>query len=230
MFLNCGAGELLRTPWTARRLNQSILKEINPEYSFLEGLMLKLKLQYFGHMIQKAHSLEKTLILGKIKGRGRSGQQKMRWLDLINSMDLTIGFHQFNGQEFEQTPGDGERQGSLGFCSPWGHKEPNMTELLNSNNKYAYLRLLIFLPAILIPAWDSTSPVFHMVFSAYKLNNQGDSTQLCRTPFPILDQLVVPCPVLTVVSWPSYKFLRRQIRQSTTPIFLRIVHSWLLCT
>ena len=68
---------LLRVPWTARRSNQSILKEINPEYS-LEGLMLKLKLQYFGHMIQKAHSLEKTLILGKIKGRGRSGQQKMR--------------------------------------------------------------------------------------------------------------------------------------------------------
>ena len=127
-------------------------------------------------------------------------------------------------------PGESHGQRSLVGYSPWGHKEPNMTELLNSNNKYAYLRLLIFLPAILIPAWDSTSPVFHMVFSAYKLNNQGDSTQLCRTPFPILNQLVVPCPVLTVVSWPSYKFLRRQIRQSTTPIFLRIVHSWLLCT
>ena len=115
-------------------------------------------------------------------------------------MDLTIGFHQLNGQEFEHTPGDGEGQGSLGCCSPWGHKEPDMTELLNSNNKYAYLRLLIFLPAILIPACDSTSPVFHMMFSAYKLNNQGDSIQLCRTPFPILNQLVVPCPVLTVAS------------------------------
>ena len=83
----------------------------------------------------------------------------------------------------------------------------------------AYLRLLIFLPAILIPAWDSTSPVFHMVFSAYKLNNQGDSTQLCRTPFPILNQLVVPCPVLTVVSWPIHRFLRSQVRWYGTTIF-----------
>ena len=71
MLLNCGAG-LLRVPWTARRFNQSILKEIGPEYS-LEGLMLKLKLQYFGHLIQRADSLEKTLFLGKIEGRRRRG-------------------------------------------------------------------------------------------------------------------------------------------------------------
>ena len=77
-------------PWTARRLNQSILKEINPEYS-LEGLMLKLKLQYFGHLMQRANSFEKTLMLGKIEGRRRRGQQRMRWLDgIINSMDISL--------------------------------------------------------------------------------------------------------------------------------------------
>ena len=70
----------MTVPWTARRSNQSILKEINPEYS-LEGLMLKLKLQYFGHLMQRAYSLEKTLMLAKIKGRRRRGQQRMRWLD-----------------------------------------------------------------------------------------------------------------------------------------------------
>ena len=80
MLLNYGFGEDLRVLWTAKRSNQSILKEINPKYSS-EGLMLKLKLQYFGHLIQKAHSLEKTLILGKIEGRKRRGRQRMRWLD-----------------------------------------------------------------------------------------------------------------------------------------------------
>ena len=80
---------LLRIPWTARRANQSILKEISPEYS-LEGLMLKLKLQYFGHLMQRANSLEKTLMLGKIEGR-RRGWQRMRWLDgIIDSMDMSL--------------------------------------------------------------------------------------------------------------------------------------------
>ena len=76
----------MRVPWTARRSKQSILKKINPEYS-LEGLLLKLKLQYFGHLMQRANSLEKTLILGKIEGRRRRGRQRMRWLDGIS--DLT---------------------------------------------------------------------------------------------------------------------------------------------
>ena len=81
---------LLRVPWTARRSNQSILKEINTEYA-LEGLMLKLKLQYFGHLMPRADSLEKTLMVGKIEGRRKSGWQRMRWLDdITDSMDMTL--------------------------------------------------------------------------------------------------------------------------------------------
>ena len=80
----------MRVPWTARRYNQSIKKEISPEYS-LEGLMLKLKLQYFVHLMQRTDSLEKTLMLGKIEGRRRRGQQRMRWLDgITDSMDMSL--------------------------------------------------------------------------------------------------------------------------------------------
>ena len=81
----------MRVPWTTRRFNQSIKKEISPEFS-LEGLMLKLKLQYFGHLMQRADSFEKTLMMGKTEGRKRRGQQRMRWLDSItNSMDMGLG-------------------------------------------------------------------------------------------------------------------------------------------
>ena len=81
---------LLRVPWTARRSNQSILKEISPEY-YLEGLMLKLKLQYFGHLMQRTDSFEKTLMVGKIEGERRRGQQRMRWLDgITHSMDMSL--------------------------------------------------------------------------------------------------------------------------------------------
>ena len=88
--------------------------------------MLKLKLQYFGHLMLRADSLEKTLMLGKIEGRRRMGQQRMR---------LVGWYHRFNGHEFEQTLGVGDGQGSLVCCSPWGHKESDMTERLNNNHR-----------------------------------------------------------------------------------------------
>ena len=91
MLLNCGVEEDLRVPWTARRSNQSILKEINPGIA-LEGMMLKLQLQYFGHLMRRVNSLEKTLMLGEIGGRRRRGQQRIRWLDgITDSMDMSLG-------------------------------------------------------------------------------------------------------------------------------------------
>ena len=93
-----------------------------------------------------------------------------------------------------------------------------------------YLRLLVFLPAILIPACASSSPVFFMMHSAYKLNKQGDSIQPWCTPFPIWNQSVFPCSVLTVASWPAYRFLRKQVRLSGIPISLRIFYSLLWST
>ena len=90
MLLNCGWRRLLRVPWTARRSNQSILKEISPGIS-LEGMMLRLKPQYFGHLMQRVDSLEKTLMLGGIGGKRRRGQQRMRWLDgITDSMDMSL--------------------------------------------------------------------------------------------------------------------------------------------
>ena len=110
---------LLRVPWTAQRSSQSILKEINPEYA-LEGLMLKLKLQYFGHLMWRTDSLEKILMLGKIEGRRRGDDRG--WDGCIASL---------TGHEFEQAPGIGDGQGSLECCSPWGCKESDTTERLN---------------------------------------------------------------------------------------------------
>ena len=94
----------------------------------------------------------------------------------------------------------------------------------------AYLNLLLFLPAVLISAYASSDPALLMIYSAYKLNKQGDNIQTWCTPFPIWNQSVVPCPVLTVASWPAYKFFRRQIRWSGIPISLRIFHSLLWST
>ena len=117
-------GRLLRVQWTARRSNQSILKEINPEYS-LEGLVLNLKLQYFGYLMWRANSLEKTVF-------GKDWRQEEK---VISSEDEIIGWHHgLNGHKSEQTPGDGEEQGSLVWCSPWALKELDMTKWLNSNN------------------------------------------------------------------------------------------------
>ena len=94
----------------------------------------------------------------------------------------------------------------------------------------AYLRLLIFLPAILIPDCTSSSPAFFMMYTTYKLNKQGDNIQPWHTPFPTWNQSVVPCPVLTVASWPAYRFLRRQVRWPGIPISFRIFHSLLWST
>ena len=94
----------------------------------------------------------------------------------------------------------------------------------------AYLRLLIFLLAIMIPVCASSSPAFHLTYSAYKLNKQGDNIQPSRTPFPIWNQSVVSRPVLTVASWAAYRFLRRQVRWSGIPISLRIFHSLMWST
>ena len=111
---------LLRVPWTAKRSNQSILKKISPGCS-LEGLMLKLKLQYFGHLMQRVDSLEKTLMLGGIGGRRRRVRQD----------EMAGWHHRLYGHEFEWTLGVGDGQGGLACCDSWGRKESDTTEQLN---------------------------------------------------------------------------------------------------
>ena len=139
---------LLRVPWTARRSNQSILGKISPEYS-LEGLMLKLKLQNFGHPMRRADSFEKTLMLGKNEVKRRRGQQRMRWLDgITDSMDMSLSkLPLVNGHEFELAPiRDG--QGGLACCSQWGHKESDMTELNAVKKMYMPMNWFVFLVCI----------------------------------------------------------------------------------
>ena len=117
----------LTVPWTARRLNPSVLKEINPECS-LEGLMLKVKLQYFGHLMQRADSI------GKDPDAGKDWRQEEKG----TTEDKMVGWHHWlNGHEFQQSLRDGDGQGSLACCSPWGCKESDRTEGLNNTEAYS---------------------------------------------------------------------------------------------
>ena len=145
--------------------------------------------------------------------------------------DFTFTFH-FHALEKEMAthssvlawriPGTGEPGG---LPSMGSHRfGPGWSDLAAAAAS-AYLRLLIFLPAVLIPACASSSPAFLMMYSAYKLNKQGDNIQPWHTPFPIWIQSVVPCPCLTVASWPAYRFLKRQVRWSGIPYSWRIFHS-----
>ena len=123
--------KILQVPWKARRPNQAILREINPNYS-LEELMLKLKLQYFGHLMRTVNSLEKSLMLGKIEGRRKRGCQNMRWLDgNTDTMGMNLG-------KLQEMRG----QGGLVCCSPWGRKELDTTGQLN-NMVVSWCQLLI---------------------------------------------------------------------------------------
>ena len=130
---------LLRVPWTARRSNQSILKEISPGCS-LEGLTLKLKLQYFGHLMWRTDSLKKTLMLGLIEGSRRRGEERMRLLDgITNSMEMSLG-----------KLGVGDGQGGLACCSPWHRKESDTTEQLKSwNSQWVKGKIIETLESIL---------------------------------------------------------------------------------
>ena len=142
---------LLRVPWTARRSNQSILKEISPGIS-LEGMMLKLKLQYSGHLMRRVDSLKKTLMLGEIGGRRRRGQTE-------NGM---AGWHHWlDGRESQWTPGVGDGQGGLACCDSWGRKEEDTTERLIWSDSYHPSERLIWSDSYLekLSGWHSASTI-----------------------------------------------------------------------
>ena len=148
---------LLRVPWTARRSNQSILKEVSPEYS-LEGWMPKLKLQYFGHLIWRASSLEKTVMLGKTEGSRRSGRQRMRWLEgITDPLD-----------EFEHTPGIGI-QGSLSCCSQWGLRVRHDWATKLNWTKWRKIDIFNYQHGFYYLSWYCTMLVFNENVRAFNL-------------------------------------------------------------
>ena len=153
-------------------------------------------------------------LVGHIKGWGLLPFLQFSSVQLLSHVQLFV------------IPWTAAHQGSLSITNSWRLLKLMSIKVVSS----AYRRLLIFLLTILIPACASSSPAFLMMYSACKLNNQGDNIQPWRTPFPIWNQSVVPCPVLTVASLPAYRFLNRQVRWSGIPISFRIFHSLLWST
>ena len=158
-FEPCCWRRLLRVPWTARRCNQSILKEISPGCS-LEGTMLKLKLQYFGHLMWRVDSLEKTLMLGRIGGRRKRG-----WQD-----EMAGWHHRLNGHEFEWTPGVGDGQGGLACFNSWGLKELHTTEGLFWSDIHGFINEVWFKPPLVI---SILLPTCSFTVHEFKLSNQS---------------------------------------------------------